>query len=164
MGKDFTLNFNDLVHKTGELEAVLEPTLRYNAELEKELEREKAKLEQDQKDLAVLQKNAKSQAGLRAETLRTVRNFGRPITASVVLTCVFSYRRLCGHRLKAPSTLMPIVSACPHPICRTLRRTSRPQIRQCVSSPRNLPHTSTKWSPTPMHWETYLSASNSHVG
>jgi hypothetical protein len=76
MGKDFTLNFNDLVHKTGELEAVLEPTLRYNAELEEELEREKAKLARDEKELAVLQKNAKSQDRVRAEQSRTVCIFG----------------------------------------------------------------------------------------
>jgi hypothetical protein len=164
MGKDFTLNFNDLVHKTGELEAVLEPTLRYNAELEKELEREKANLEQDQKELAVLQKNAKSQAVLRAETSRTVCDFGRPATVSIILICVFSYHRFCGNRLKAPSMPMPIVSVCPHPNCRTLRYTSRPRIQQCASLPSNSPHTSTKWSPTPMHWETSLSAFNSHEG
>lgn len=70
MGKDFTLNCNDLIHKTGELEAILEPTLRYNAELEKELEREKARLTQDEKDLAVLQNNAKAQHSIRVEKSR----------------------------------------------------------------------------------------------
>ncbi|KAI5818164.1 CENP-Q, a CENPA-CAD centromere complex subunit-domain-containing protein [Pyronema omphalodes] len=69
-GKDTPLNYDTLVHKTAEYEAVLEPTLKHVAELEKELERLKEKLMEDEQALLVLQKNAKGHETVRREQER----------------------------------------------------------------------------------------------
>lgn len=70
--KDVPLSYEKLVHKTTEWEAILEPTLRHNAELERELARQKARLAKDERDLKVLQANAKGQERVRADQNRTV--------------------------------------------------------------------------------------------
>ncbi|KAI5786763.1 CENP-Q, a CENPA-CAD centromere complex subunit-domain-containing protein [Pyronema domesticum] len=69
-GKDTPLSYDTLVHKTAEYEAVLEPTLRHVGELERELERLKEKLKEDEQALAVLQKNAKGHEAVRREQER----------------------------------------------------------------------------------------------
>jgi hypothetical protein len=73
VGKEITLDYNDLIHKTVELEAVLTPTLRHNDELEKELELQTALLAKEDKELSLLQKNARDNERVRAEQLRVVR-------------------------------------------------------------------------------------------
>jgi len=72
VGKEITLDYNDLIHKTAELEAVLAPTLRHNDDLEKELELQTALLAKEDKELSLLQKNARDNERVRAEQLRVV--------------------------------------------------------------------------------------------
>ncbi|KAF8533588.1 CENP-Q, a CENPA-CAD centromere complex subunit-domain-containing protein [Trichophaea hybrida] len=66
MGKDVPLSYEKLVHKITEWEAILEPTLRHNADLERNLAQQKARLAKDEKDLKILQANAKGQERIRA--------------------------------------------------------------------------------------------------
>ncbi|KAI5855857.1 CENP-Q, a CENPA-CAD centromere complex subunit-domain-containing protein [Tricharina praecox] len=72
VGKEVTLDYNDLVHRTTELEAVLAPTLRHNDDLEKELKLQTALLAKDEKELSLLQKNARDNERVRAEQLRVL--------------------------------------------------------------------------------------------
>ncbi|TGZ83202.1 hypothetical protein EX30DRAFT_339410 [Ascodesmis nigricans] len=70
IGKDARLSRDFLMGKNVAAETALEPTLREIAELEKELEKEKELLRQDEAHLAELRKNAKAQEQIRAEKSR----------------------------------------------------------------------------------------------
>jgi len=72
VGKDFSLSYESIIERTMHSEALLQPLLRQNAELEKELEKERLALERDEEDLKELQANAKSQEMVRAQQVRTL--------------------------------------------------------------------------------------------
>ena len=61
-----------MIDQIREAEAVLEPTIAQNAELEKELEKQIAKLAADEEVLRILETNAKAQDQIRAAQERKV--------------------------------------------------------------------------------------------
>jgi hypothetical protein len=86
VGKDFSLSYESIIERTMHSEALLQPLLRQNAELEKELEKERLALERDEEDLMELQANAKSQEMVRAQQVRTVVFlFSQPAAAVLML-------------------------------------------------------------------------------
>lgn len=111
VGKEVTLDYNDLVHRTTELEAVLAPTLRHNDDLEKELKLQTALLAKDEKELSLLQKNARDNERVRAEQLRVVcwvggffaSEFALRLTSSIDLTWP-TYAAAPGHSRRATDT------------------------------------------------------------
>lgn len=75
LGKEYTLNLEKILEKGKESEAVLQPTRRQVAELEKELEREMRAKQRDENELKELTKNAKRQEQVRAEKIKTVSSW-----------------------------------------------------------------------------------------
>lgn len=71
-GKDARLSRDVLIEKNIAAEAVLEPTLREIADLEKELEREKEALQEEEEFLKELTANAQAEEKIREARSRTV--------------------------------------------------------------------------------------------
>lgn len=134
VGKDIPLSYEGLIHKTAELEAVLEPTINYNADLELELEREKARLATDEARLAQLQTNAKSQERARAEQLRMVRGTVWIYPDGAEIDVSPSSRAPYGRIQKAGTTAPTLSGRAYPPDCRGRRRTTpRPTERYLAS-------------------------------
>ncbi|KAH0614704.1 uncharacterized protein H6S33_000340 [Morchella sextelata] len=72
MGKDMTLNYEKLLTKNRDLEAILAPELRQIADLEAEIEREQKLMDQDMASHRNLKNNAATQEKIRKEKARSM--------------------------------------------------------------------------------------------